>query len=248
MRDGLGVCNNYIVFTVLIANFYLIAQGVVGVAIKYGEIEVAGLSLTHEGIPLVFPQEHDQGVRRLAGQLHHQLVAAVVHGVDIRAFVAGVGVDRTRGDLQELLAYRGSVQGSDRASSLLVLVGQELLLLHLEVSLHGLGGHGVGHGVDLTLRNLDHVFELVAHSDVGQQAEHCILGTLFVFPVQCVGVAADLHWGAHAVAEGIERIAQARAVVDKIRLMPHVRDGAAGWRARHKPTVGEVFADFGQGL
>ena len=140
------------------------------------------------------------------------------------------------------------MQRRDRALLDLVLVDQELLALHLVIGLHLLGRHGVGHGVDQALGDFHHVVEVVAHHDVGEQAEHGVLGTLFVVPAQGVGVVAYLLGRADRVAEGVEAIAQATAVVDKIRLMPDVGDGQAAGGAGHEPAVGEVAADLGDGL
>ena len=140
------------------------------------------------------------------------------------------------------------MDGGDRALLGLVLVDQELALLHLVVRLGVLGGHGVGHGVDAPLRDLHHGGELVADDDVGQQTEDCVLGAFLVFPAQGVGVGADLDGGAYAVAEGVEGIPQALAVVDKKRLMPHVGDRPTGRCAGHEPAAFEVCADFGDGL
>ena len=60
--------------------------------------------------------------------------------------------------------------------------------------------------------------------------------------------AADLVRDAHGVAELVEAVAQALAVVEDLDLVPDIGDRVAVGRAGHAAAVLEVFGDFGHRL
>ena len=121
-------------------------------------------------------------------------------------------------------------------------------LLHLVIHLALLGRQFVGQGVTVVGWNVHAVFELVANDDVLQQAVDRFLGAVFVFPLDCFFVAADLGGYTDAVTESKERPAKPATPVKQKRLVPDISDAAAVGRAGHQPAVSEVLADLGHRL